>query len=93
MNNININRIILEAIETVVEKKIERMNLPDIYTGTIVDSYAGGYIVLYNGTKSKIPDCCIRTTGSQVLVCRLSGGSSYIIHPSAALSQQSTREV
>lgn len=92
MNHININQIILEAIDTVAEKKIKQKNLPEIYTGTIVDSYAGGYIVLSNGTKSKIPDCCIRTTGSQVLVCRLSGGSSYIIHPSAALSQQSTKE-
>ncbi len=92
MNNININRIILEAIDTVTEKKIKQMNLPDIYTGTIVDSYTGGYIVLSNGTKSKIPDSCIRTTGSQVLVCRLSGGSSFIIHPSAALSQRSTKE-
>lgn len=93
MNNININQILLEAIDTVVEKKIERMNLPDIYPGTIVSSYPGGYVVLSNGTKTKIPDSGNRETGSQVLVCRLSGGSSYIIHPSAALSADLTKEV
>lgn len=62
---------ILQAIETIVDKKIEKMNLDLTYSGIISAVNSDGYIVEYNGTSVSVKTTAtdLYKVGDMVKVC------------------------
>lgn len=74
---------ILQAIDTIVDKKIEKMNLDLTYSGIVSAVNSDGYTVEYNGTNINVKTTAIDLykVGDMVKVCIPSGNKrrAYIV--------------